>query len=118
MKIGRLIELQGYVTTDGRQGGQISGVLLARQTRILIRNETSMPGNGVTGIAIELFAYSLDDVDTLDSVDAGVPVACVIPESGILISTRRNKNLRFVKRKNCRNFRGEITQDLIFNITK
>ena len=34
--------------TGGRQGGQISGALLARQTRILIRNETSpMPGNGV-----------------------------------------------------------------------
>lgn len=41
------MELHRYVTEQGRQGGQISGGLLARQTRILIRNETSMPGNGV-----------------------------------------------------------------------
>lgn len=39
-----------------------------------------------TGIAIELLAYSPDDavgpVDVVRSVDAGVPVACVIPEDG------------------------------------
>lgn len=43
----RTIELQGGRGGREKQGGQISGELLARQTWILIRSETPMPVNGV-----------------------------------------------------------------------